>query len=205
MSVLAAVASVALSVAAGSSGTTSNTQEIGNGGIIELDVFGLSGGPTSNTRFNTLFFFGNNGVSGFPVLAIPAVHVGWEFDQNAILIGAQLFFVGGGASGQSGPQEISIPITFRRYLKPLVPYSFSPFIEGTYAADFLSTGRDVSLQFGFSIDLGVGGEYLFTPNFGLMGKALLGFQHIPSQFLNTGSDTNAVGIGGVLGVLVHIY
>jgi hypothetical protein len=171
--------------------------EVGHGPVIELDVFSLSGGPTSNSRFVAL------GVgAGNTVLVIPPVQVGWEFDQNAILIGLQLSFEQG-VNGASGQTEIALPITFRRYMKHLQAYTFDPFVEGSFSLDLIQPGgNNTSMQFGFGFDVGFGGEYLFTRNFGLMGKVLLGFEHIPAQFGN-GADINALGFGGILGVLVH--
>jgi len=176
--------------------------EIGHGPVIELDVFSLSGGPTSSSRFSVLGLGASTG--GSPVLAIPALQVGWDFDQNAFLVGVQVWFVqGSGSTNATGASEVSVPLTYRRYLKPLAAYTFAPFIEGSFSMDFVTTGgNNSSLQFGFGADLGFGGEYIFTRNFGLMGKALLGYQHIPAAF-GAANDVNAAGIGGVLGILVH--
>ncbi len=174
--------------------------EVGHGPVIELDVFSLSGGPTTNNRFSVLGVGGGTG--GSPVLAIPAVQVGYEFDQNAVLIGLQLWFAQG-VDGASGASEVAIPLTYRRYMKQLQAYTFDPFVEGSFSLDLVTPGgTGSSLQVGFGLDVGFGGEYLFTRNFGLMGKVLLGFQHIPAAF-GGGADINAFGFGGILGILVH--
>jgi hypothetical protein len=175
-----------------------NPDELGNGAVIELDVFSLASGPTAQNRFSVAAIGGNT--VSLPTLVIPAVQVGLEIEQNALLLGLQLWTV------QNSSTEVSIPLTYRRYFNPLVAHGFSSFVELTFSPDIIIPSGGGSLQFGFGADVGFGGEYLFTKNFGLMGKALLGFQHIPAAFFSAigGSDINAFGIAGVLGILVHI-
>jgi hypothetical protein len=193
MSTLAVVASLLLGAASDQhEGVLAPlvADEVGNGPVIELDVFVLSGGLTASSQVGT----------GSAVLVSPAVQVGWEFDQNAILIGAQMTFVNGGGD------VLIFPITYRRYMKALKVNNFDPFVEG--AATFnLVIPNGGSVNVGFGINAGFGGEWLFTQHFGLLGKVLLGFQHIPAAFSSpitgAGADINSFGFGGVLGVLVH--
>jgi hypothetical protein len=169
--------------------------EIGDGPVIEIDVYQLFGG-TNGLQFNS-----PSGVGTTPLIVVPAIHVGYEWDQMAALIGAQFIFTSG-APGQNGPVQISIPLTFRRYLKPLRVFKFAPFLEGDFDLNFVVPGGG-GLNFGFGIEAGFGGEYIFAENFGLFGKALLSYQYIPSALGGNTVSTNAIGVGGVLGVLVH--
>jgi hypothetical protein len=175
-----------------------NGNELGDGPVIELDVFGLSTGLNGTS----VSFFGQSAGSGvLPLITVPSVMVGYEWDQMAALVGAQFFFTAG-TGGQNGPIAIAIPVTFRRYLKPLEVYKFSPFIEGSFDMDFVVPAGG-GLNFGFGVNAGFGGEYVFAHNFGLFGKALLGFQYIPSIINGLNTNTVAFGIGGVAGLLVH--
>jgi len=175
---------------------TLTADEIGQGPLIELDIFTLSGGPTSQSAFSAL---GVGSTSTSAVLVAPAVQVGWEFDQNALLIGMQFTFVQG-TSTIGGTTNIALPLTYRRYLKALAVNAFDPFVEAAGTLNFVVPSNS-SVQLGFGVNAGFGGEWLFTRNFGLMGKALLGYQHIPLTI--SGQNINAFGFGGVLGVLVH--
>ena len=171
-------------------------ESMGNGPVIELDVFGLSSGLSGTS----VSFFGSN-AGAVPLIVIPSVMVGWEWDQMAMLIGAQ-FITTAGVAGQSGKVAVAVPFTVRRYLKPLVVYGFSPFVEGSFDLDFVvPPGQGLSL--GFGINVGFGGEYVFARNFGLFGKALLGYMHIPSSVNGQTTNTDAAGIGGVMGILIH--
>jgi hypothetical protein len=169
--------------------------EIGDGPVIEIDVFQFFGGT------NGLNFGSPTGVGTTPLIVVPAIHVGYEWDQMAALIGAQFIFTSG-APGMNGPVQIAIPLTFRRYLKPLAVSKFSPFLEGDFDLNFVVPGGG-GLNFGFGVEAGFGGEYIFAENFGLFGKALLGYQYIPSALGGSTVSTNAIGIGGVLGVNLH--
>jgi hypothetical protein len=169
--------------------------QIGDGPVIELDVYTLSGGSTGLLSSA----FGVAGTNSSPVIVTPAVQVGYEWDQNNVLIGLQMIFIQGTAT-VGGVTNISFPITYRRYMKPLVVNGFDPFVEAAGTLAFVVPSNS-NLQIGFGADVGFGGEWLFTRNFGLMGKVLLGYQHIPATI--SGQDINAFGIGGVLGVLIH--
>ena len=70
---------------------------------------------------------------------IPAVRVGWEVEQNDILIGLQVLFFPG-PPGQSSPFEIAVPITYRRYFKQLVTGGFAPFAEVSLDLDLWGSG-----------------------------------------------------------------
>ncbi len=193
-----------------------------NGPVIELDLLGLQSGLATGTRFTLLGVEvaanasspGSDSVFITPPLMIPAVRVGWEVEQNDILIGLQVLFFPG-PPGQSSPFEIAVPITYRRYFKQLVTGGFAPFAEVSLDLDLWgSGGTDNQVAWGIGGELGFGGEWLFARNFGLFGKAVLGVQGIPPNFLSTSSNpaipatssgnyTVTVGIGGVLGILVH--
>jgi hypothetical protein len=165
--------------------------QLGDGPVIELDLLGL--------------FLGANqfasAAGATPYLVVPTVSVGYEWDQNAALVGLTMAFIGG-TGGANGPVEIGIPVTFRHYLKPVALYSFSPFVQGEFDMNFVVPGGQ-GLSFGFGIKAGIGGEYVFAHNFGLFGEALLGYQHIPTSLLGNTTSADTFGIGGLLGVLIH--
>jgi hypothetical protein len=192
---------------------------VSNGPVIELDVIGLQSGLASGTRFTLLGAIAaesnssNGPIAGalVPPLVTPAVRVGWEANQNVFLVGLQVLLFPG-ANGQPAPFEVAMPLTYRHYFKLLVKGGFAPFAEASVDLDLWGAGGSSNqVAYGVGGEVGFGGEWLFARNFGLFGKAVLGIQGIPPSFLSTpntvpssGNYTIAVGIGGVLGILVHL-
>jgi hypothetical protein len=170
----------------------------GSGVQLELGVFGASGllnlvnGVASGGTGSTL--------TGLPP-ATPtgAVAVGYQWNQNAILLGFGVASNGGTALDNQPQILFGIGPTFRRYFAPLRTGGFSGFGEGTVALvmDAPSTGSAV---FGFGADAGLGGEWLFVRNFGLFAKATLGYEHLNGF----GVNIDGVGLSGDIGLTVHL-
>jgi hypothetical protein len=170
----------------------------GSGVQLELGVFGTSGlvnfvdGVVTGGAGATL-----TGTLGTPT---PAVSVGYQWNQNAILLG--LGFASEGGAGFDSPPEILFGIgpTFRRYLSPLRTGGFSAFGEGSVALVLGADPNGGPAAIGFGVDAGLGGEWLFVRNFGLFAKATLGYEH----FNGGGVNVDGLGLSGDIGLTVHL-
>ncbi|HUB08979.1 MAG TPA: hypothetical protein VMB50_18365 [Myxococcales bacterium] len=152
------------------------------GGVLNLltDVF------STNTGVG-----GNAGAFATPQ---PSLSVGYQWDQNALLLGL-------GLAAASGPTFLfGIGPTYRRYFTPLRTGAFSGFGEGTIAFEILAPNAGPS-SFGIGFDGGLGGEWLFVKNFALFAKATLGYTHIG---LPGGLNFDGIGLAGTAGLTLHL-
>ncbi len=174
------------------------SEKPGNGVMLALSVF--------QTSWITSFLgtqqsgSGSTGNAPFAGPLQPAVSFGGLFGQEAILLG-----FGFGAAGASSEQDnggggflFTISPTFRHYFEPLVKGGFSPFMEGSVAVEVVAPSATPA-SFAFGADLGGGGEWLFTKNFGLFGRVTLAYQHA-----NFGYNVDAAGLTGDAGLTVHL-
>ncbi len=172
----------------------------GNGFQLELGVFGTSG----LLNFVDGVVTGGTGteILGTPLATpTPVVSVGYQWNQNALLLGIDLASMGGGGGDFGGTPEILFGVgpTFRRYFSPLRTGGFSGFGEGSVAFVIAAPNSGPS-SFGFGVDGGIGGEWLFVRNFGLFAKATLGYEHINSANVNI----DGVGLSGDIGLTLHL-
>jgi hypothetical protein len=185
----------------------------GNGLQLEVNVFRLTGTYTTDGIFT-----GSAGIVGSGLISTlqPLALVGYEFDQNAILLGIGVASVGvpGSATGAGvGASEIFFGIspTYRRYLSPLRTGRISTFGEGGLTFSIASpsgTGAPPA-TWAIGADIGGGAEWLFVRNIALFAKVLLAYGHV-NQPVNggvTGTTSNinydALGLVGDVGLTVH--
>jgi hypothetical protein len=171
----------------------------GNGVVIALSAF------TMNTLTGTygLAVGTSTASSAFPSLQ-PLVSIGFQAGQVAALVGFGFGAVGGtgglicpaaGCGGSGTTFLASVTPTIRFYLRPLQAGSFSPFAEGTVGVGVAGNAPDIALL----ADVGFGGEWLFMKNFGLFGRAMVGYEHA-----NFGSNVDGIGLAGDIGLTAHL-
>lgn len=165
----------------------------GNGLQLELNVFG----GNSFTGLSTLVGVATGGtlVNLGGVLAVsPTALVGYQFDQNDILVGLA-FAANGGAGTTIG---FSIDPTYRRYFTPLRTGAVSPFAQGSLAFGIIAPNAGPS-NIEFGIGGGAGAEWLFVKNLGLVADLEMAYVHI-----NAGANTDSIGFSGNVGLAVHL-
>ncbi|MHB8418563.1 MAG: hypothetical protein ACYDCL_10835 [Myxococcales bacterium] len=119
--------------------------------------------------------------------------MGYQFNQNALLLD-----LGVGAFTNSN-FLFTIAPTFRRYFTALQTGRFSAFAEGSVGFTIFAPNAGSSF-FGIGFDGGVGGEWLFTKNIGLMAKATLGYVHAGGG----GFNVDGIALNGTAGLTLHL-
>lgn len=182
----------------------------GNGMQLELSVFQV-GGIYSGVFNATTGIFGAGSFTSSASLPSgllypqPLVSVGYQWDQNALLLGigfnaSSLSSFTGLGGGNNTTLVFGISPTYRRYFSPLRTGQFSAFAEGSVAF-LIEAPNGASSIFGLGFDGGAGGEWLFVKNFALFAKATLGYSHVG---LGGGENVDGVGLAGDIGLTVHM-
>lgn len=144
----------------------------------------------------------------------PLASIGYQWDQNAVLLGVGISVLGG-MSGSGSAIFFGVTPTYRRYMSPLRTGKITAFVEGAVTIGLISfpgsgsgTGSSAGYSdLGFGLALNCGAEWLFVKNFGLYGKVGVDYGHLS---LNEGpspspsENIDAAGVQGDIGLAIHM-
>ena len=155
----------------------------GNGLQLELNVFREAGAYSTDAIF-AVTGTGNgtnmtNTLSGYISTLQPLASIGYQWNQNALLLGIGVSARSAGWAGAGTTIFFGVTPTYRRYLSPLRTGKLSTFVEFGVTISLISfpgaggTGTDTGgySDWGLGASLNFGAEWLFVRNFGLFGKA----------------------------------
>ena len=188
----------------------------GSGLQLELNVFREAGTYSTNSVFSIAGTASGSTGSGALLGAFlgtlqPLASIGYQWDQNALLLGVGIAVLGG-VSGSGSIIIFGVTPTYRRYMSPLRTGKITPFAEGAVTISLISipgsgTGSSAGYSdWGLGVALNCGAEWLFVRNFGLYGKVGVNYGHLS---VNSGpspspsENIDAAGIQGDVGLAVH--
>jgi hypothetical protein len=189
----------------------------GNGLQLELNVFREAGSYSTDNVLSVAGTAGGTGstVGGFISTLQPLALIGYQWDQNALLLGIGVAAIGGTA-GSGTTIFFGVTPTYRRYMSPLRTGKLSTFAEVGVTISLVSFpgeggtdgagGSGGTTSWGVGAEVSGGAEWLFVKNFGLFGKAGITYGHLNLSSGPSGPSTNldAVGLEGDVGLAVHL-
>jgi hypothetical protein len=168
----------------------------GNGVVLELDVLGVN---SFGSVFGVLST-GGSGTGAAAAVVSPSAAIGFGFGTNAILVNIALLGFGPGTN-----VSFSLSPLFRHYFSEFKPGAVNLFVEGGLTFGILSPASG-NANYLIGLFGGLGAEWLFVKNIGLIVDVLLEYGHAHFEGGGFGSgSTNAdvIGMAGNVGLIVH--